>query len=331
MNGTVDPERYWTKPGMFGETGVGKKITAAVGMLISGIGAGVSRTPNLAIQTINAAIDRDIDAQKFNINKAGNVFKMYGEQTNSLIGQYNLTKADMLDLAAGQIAVNTAKYAGPIAQQNAAIAIQQLRRQAVDLRKQDALRNLQIDSGTLDLQMKMASQLAIKHILEGNGSDMDRAFLPKEMAEKYVEVRGPNGEVVGHGFADGPKQKEEYDKSAIATQELQANVDQLAKLLQENPYGGRPYSDARTAINNIKLDVVTKLNQLAGLQRLTHDEVQIFERRLDNIGSLAAERAKTELDLLQNDINSKIAANNQQLLHQSAARNTFSVGRRAGQ
>jgi hypothetical protein len=158
MTGRVDPDAYWrTNPNdPNSDIDTGKKIRAGIGMLISGIGAGLGRTTNLAVAQINNAIDRNIDAQKYNIGQKWNAFKMYGEQTNNVISQMNLMKADMLDVSAAMTLKNAAQFAGPAAMQQAVIASQELRRQASVQRQEATLRDVHLESGILDLDMKRA-------------------------------------------------------------------------------------------------------------------------------------------------------------------------------
>jgi hypothetical protein len=58
------------------------KAMAGIGMILSGIGAGLTHGPNLAAQFITKQIDQDIDAQKANLGKKENLlgyfFKKYG-------------------------------------------------------------------------------------------------------------------------------------------------------------------------------------------------------------------------------------------------------------
>lgn len=68
-NMKVDPNHY------FGSMDTAGKFAAGIGIMLSGLGAGLTgpNAPNLALQQVNKAIDNDIEAQKANIAKAGNV------------------------------------------------------------------------------------------------------------------------------------------------------------------------------------------------------------------------------------------------------------------
>lgn len=69
--GKVDPNRWWASQG------TGSKVLTAIGMLFAGAAGGAIGHPEMANEIINKAIDRDIDAQKLNL-----------QNKNSLLGKY---------------------------------------------------------------------------------------------------------------------------------------------------------------------------------------------------------------------------------------------------
>lgn len=71
----IDPNR------IFSDAGVGgfKKITAIIGIALGGFAQGLRGGPNTALDIINATIDRDIDAQKSELEKKKGLL---GEQRN---------------------------------------------------------------------------------------------------------------------------------------------------------------------------------------------------------------------------------------------------------
>lgn len=72
--GEINPNRVWE------ESSTGSKIGAVLGMLVAGVGAGYQGRENMAVAQINKAIDRDIDAQKANLNKKSNLLTSYMAQ-----------------------------------------------------------------------------------------------------------------------------------------------------------------------------------------------------------------------------------------------------------
>lgn len=61
-NGKIDPSHLWH------DVGTGGRIAAGIGILLAGVGSGLSGGPNVALQMLDKAIDRDIDAQKTNLH-----------------------------------------------------------------------------------------------------------------------------------------------------------------------------------------------------------------------------------------------------------------------
>lgn len=58
-NDKIDPDRIW-----HGDGGVARHVAAAVGVALGAFGASLGHSPNAALQIVNSAVDRDIDAQK---------------------------------------------------------------------------------------------------------------------------------------------------------------------------------------------------------------------------------------------------------------------------
>lgn len=66
----IDANRVWSSKS------TGDKVGAMVGMVLSGIGSGVTGQPNLAVQLLQKQIDNDIDAQKAEMGKKTNLVSM---------------------------------------------------------------------------------------------------------------------------------------------------------------------------------------------------------------------------------------------------------------
>jgi hypothetical protein len=137
LDAKVNPNQF------FESKDTGQKILAGIGMLFSGIGSGLTGKPNLAMDVINRAIDRDIDAQKFNINKKQNYLSYYVKKTGDELIATNYMKADLLDSVAAQIKAKElgmqASTVGPMAQ----IAYGQLKMQSAELRQRASLQEQQ--------------------------------------------------------------------------------------------------------------------------------------------------------------------------------------------
>ena len=90
LDGKVDPQKYWEKKGPYG------KLTAGIGIILGGIGAGLAGGQNVVLQQINKSIDDDIEAQKSNQDDNWNLFKMNREALGNAQAANLATQNQML-------------------------------------------------------------------------------------------------------------------------------------------------------------------------------------------------------------------------------------------
>jgi hypothetical protein len=134
------------------------------------------------------------------------------------------------------------------------------------------------------------------------------------------------------GLAGTAKDAEDYKKADIENQNLQNEITEMSTLIAKNPRGGYPWSTDRTRINALKESLITRLNGLAGLNRLTEQEVSLFGKQLDQVGAtvtLNPDRGIAQLEEIQKQINGQVQARNRNFLHMYTP--TSIGGRRAGQ
>jgi len=140
----IDPNNY------LGHRDTGQKIATGIGLLLSGMGSGITGGPNGALDFINKQIDRDIDAQKANLGKKETLLsanmKHYG---NEIDGQ-NMTRVSMNNLLSMQLQKAAAMAKGPQAAAQAMRANGELEMQNSNLIGQTAARQTvmnQINTG----------------------------------------------------------------------------------------------------------------------------------------------------------------------------------------
>ena len=119
-NGMIDPNRA------LNSMGTGAKITAAISVLLGGLGAGLTHTSNGALDIINNSIDRDIEAQKVNLGKQGSLLSLYHQQYGDLANAQSAMKLDLLTATKMQIEKASAQSGSAIAQANGQIAMGQI-------------------------------------------------------------------------------------------------------------------------------------------------------------------------------------------------------------
>lgn len=132
-NAHVDPNRMWSS------MSTGQRVQAGIGILLAGIGQGLNgdHGANPAMKLITDAIDRDVDAQKVDINQKNKTFEMFKD----VLGDTDTQQAKLDDYAkmkqasdrlavADQVDAAAMKYASPIAKLDAQQKSNFLRMQA---------------------------------------------------------------------------------------------------------------------------------------------------------------------------------------------------------
>jgi hypothetical protein len=96
QNASIDPENYVKNLGVSG------KVATGIGLVLSGMGSGLTGQPNMAMQVLQNNINRDIDAQKQNIE---NQFKVAAQQLNVSNAMLNTAqvKSAITNIAAGMV------------------------------------------------------------------------------------------------------------------------------------------------------------------------------------------------------------------------------------
>lgn len=155
----IDPRGFWNKKDTSG------KISAGIAIMLSGIGQGLAGGQNMAMQVIDKAIDRDIDAQKAELGKKQSLMSMYVQEGHDLQAAYQLAKADLLDATSTQLKMTASKFAGAKAQavaqsQSGALDVQaaQLRMQVMAQGQEMAMRGVQMDAARLQIGLARAQQ-----------------------------------------------------------------------------------------------------------------------------------------------------------------------------
>lgn len=136
----IDPNRYWN------EKSTGSKITAGIGLVLSGIGAGIGHSPNLAMEMMQRSIDRDIDAQKNDKSNAMNLWKMNREAYGNDVQASLATQNQLLGAVKAKALQSAAQAQGPMAQARIATLIQGIEGQKQENNWRNSLLNSQYSS-----------------------------------------------------------------------------------------------------------------------------------------------------------------------------------------
>lgn len=185
----IDPDHYMNSVSAFGSNTWGR-IGTAFAIALGGLGGGLQKNgQNLALDTINKAIERDVDAQAKNLANKQSLLSKNLEQTRDIQQAKALTYSQMATMAAAKIARDAAGSAGAEAQGIAKQLEGGLMQKAGEVNKQWAQLNMVagLQNGQSD-----PNQLGAKiTALEAIGHPMG-----KEFRARLVPGAGPNGEDV---------------------------------------------------------------------------------------------------------------------------------------
>jgi hypothetical protein len=304
LNGKLDPNRLWNS------RSTGQKITAALGMILGGAGSAVAGQPNYALEVIEKSIDRDIDSQKVELGKKESLLGMYMQQGHQLMTAHQMAKADYLDMTAAQLQKAAAQGAGDkavaVAHQLAGAA----HMQADQMRRNATLQGLQIQQQSMAVNFQRAQLGAMQGLLGGassGGTNLDpraEMLLPEEMRGRIVRLGDGSA-----ALARTSKDAEEVKKTQESTAVLRDKLQRYNGLLEKHTHGvsstfsNEDYNAAQALHDSI----LTDINGLAGLNRFTHEEAQIFSGRIPDITSKQIFRGhQAKLKELGEEIDSKV-------------------------
>lgn len=134
----IDPNRLWHN------ASTGSKVGMVIGMILSGAGAGAGQG-NMAMQMINKNIDRDIEAQKANLDTKQSLLRTNMAKYGQLTTAMDETRLNLLAVTRGQIDAAAAKSGSKVALANAAGAKAQIDMQMAQLKQQIATQRMTYD------------------------------------------------------------------------------------------------------------------------------------------------------------------------------------------
>lgn len=139
--GHVDPNRY------LGDMSTGQKISTAIGLILGGMGSGITHQENPALQFLNSQIENDINAQKSELDKKQNLLSMNMRQFGNLDQATNMTRVMMATMADSKLKEAAAKAQDPLAKARLLQAQGQLHEKYAPIMQQMALKQTALQQG----------------------------------------------------------------------------------------------------------------------------------------------------------------------------------------
>jgi len=204
-NGEIDPNRVW------GNKNTGQRIGTAIGLLLGGLGAGLAGGENQALAMLNKEIDRDIDAQKANMDKNKGLISILNQKLGNVDAATNMARAIALEGAASQLKMAEARAKDPIAKARAQQAIG-----ALMAEKEKAMKPVIV-----------ASQIQqLKQAARANPAQAEAALNAMEMVDPKAAESMRQLHVPGMGFANS-------NEGAKTVREMQGMVNSAKGGIQE--------------------------------------------------------------------------------------------------
>ena len=265
MAGKVDPNRLWS------EASTGAKIGAVIGMLFSGIGAGVTGKENMAIANLNKMIDRDVEAQKANIQNKQNLFSKYMAQLGDTRQAEAATRLHLLQGADVELKKAQAKAATPQAQ----AAFEKTKG---ELEKQKAAYTIELTKmmGNASLYGMGGSEGGIpfgrESFYQASDPELQKRIVPVADKQRSYLAR------TDAEAADLRKMEAAYTKAR----------GMLNTLKQYSSLGSRISPSDRAKADALVAKLPPLLNELNGYARFTEMEAELLEKTFTSPGVLNA-------------------------------------------
>lgn len=192
-----------------------KKISTAIGLILGGIGGGITGQENPALKFLNAQIDRDVQAQTTNLNKKQNLVGAYFKEYGNLQDATQQAQITLLTQAAHQMQANADKMSDPIAKARATAAVAEI------------FRN-QIQPKTMEMSMRQTMmQMASK---PGANNDAALAYLDQVNPTYSKELRS---RLVGNELAERPVD-DKTRQNLVEKQSLVNNIQDLRQFANQH-------------------------------------------------------------------------------------------------
>lgn len=153
-NGHIDPNQFWedkTAPA---------KVSTAIGLILGGMGGGLMGQENPALKLLSGQIDRNIEAQKLNLQNKNNLLNHNRQQFQDEVSATNMTRINLMDHMTQQMQLAAAQAKDPIAKSRLLQAAGQLQQQYAPLIQQTKMRSA-IMNGSANGQIDPAVAVSV--------------------------------------------------------------------------------------------------------------------------------------------------------------------------
>lgn len=182
QNQHIDPNHF------LNSMGTGQKISTAIGLILGGMGSGLTHQSNAALDFLNKQISNDVEAQKDNMGKSQNLLSANHAQFGNERDAVDMTTAMQRGIVANQIQQAALKSGNSLLIEKARQQVGQLELQNNQLFSQMAARqtlqnNLQPQGQNKPSNINAAQQIRL-NAMTGQMSEDDKKEAYKELTKK---------------------------------------------------------------------------------------------------------------------------------------------------
>lgn len=270
--GHIDPNRVMANMGTMG------KISTAIGLILGGLGGGLTGKDNPALTFLNNAITQDVEAQKSDMNSKHNLLTANMEHLKDLGSAANMSIAQHMEIAKNEVAKVIAQNQNPL----------------VQARAQQLMGNL------AHQQEILVHQTAVGQMLQNGQLPANAAsYLTPDQQAKSIKL--PNGML---GMA-ASKEDAETARKAFDTYDTITSQLQEMKSFQQEHGITLPLTDANVQAAAMRESVINDIRELRGLKRISPELTKQLEEAVPDVGSFRQGKASIQLDHLIQHINLK--------------------------
>lgn len=242
-NKHIDPNHYMSS------LSTGDRITTAIGLILGGMGAGITHTENPALKFLNQQIDNDVRAQQMELGKKENLLSANLRQFGNMRDASEMTRLMLSDTVANQMNIAAAKTTDVAAQS----------------RLNQAMGTFMMDKAPLAGQIAMRKSL-VSGVAAGRVGPEDyiRGIVPEKEQDETI------------------KQLKAYQDATALRDNTLGDFEKLAKLNTVANRVGSPIQSTKeiAAIKGAALDKLTK--DISG--RVTPETVKLIGGMFDTFG-----------------------------------------------
>jgi hypothetical protein len=275
----IDPNRIWNN------ANTGGKIMAGISMLLGGLGAGLAGGPNQGIAMIDKMVDRDIDAQKAELEKKRTGMGMQQNLVGMMRSQLGDNEAAML--AAKRVALDNVEM--QMKKTMAGLQGTQAEANGMKALGEIGLKKAQLD---MELKQKLSGMAAIDSINSGGGQITPRAamMLPKEVQDRLVKVGSDS-----MAMAVNPKAATDLQERLPDYEQTQRYASDLLGLVKEGGVAV-PFTEKKAKAEQLIGDLTLKIKDINKFRNLTDTDMRLVHEILGDPTAVFSRNNQVKLE-----------------------------------